>query len=971
MLKVTSTLKGLLALALGSFALGASAALPELSTDDAPKYYFIKNERQQKFVNAVGSSQFEVVSDLGNNTLLYEHAATLWYFVSAGEARNISCGDGSTHFMTPVYLKNLTQPGKAFNKFGNTPFTEEGTIYYLYELTQGDYSGYAIMKQNDDGVFRPANQGDSWHGHQTNGGYCAYYKAADPGSVFSFEAADETKVAGTTTNYVNQSKQELKASVNFLSKLLNAAGGTTTAELEAAIDAATTVEEVMNLQSTGVYSKLDRKVVYMVANGRTDANGKYIYFNKSRRQFCFTNHKCVLGKWQFVHAGDGNHFYLRNISSDSYMSYQGSSFASSATSRRDSRFGFSLVQHKADENGFVLKWDKGNAMVYLKSDYLGDNTVSDASVVTDMNASFSFEPANISEAEIAEDGLYVIRSKRGKVEEDSYYYNDNVKYPGSLITAYPADRELARKRVGYPNGAHLEIYAPSSVWKFVKDTENEGGWKIYSLTGEQTESAQNKGLKVVGDYVEVAAEPSTFYLKEVTEGNALNNVPNTYALCTAKDGGKYVTVSDVNEYGDYFLKLGDNAPTNDVVDDPAAFLIESIGEVHDGANPVADYAKYAAELHMFKSIAPVLDEEDMTYILDEKENYDYAGIVNKETDAEKIAAANEFMALGEMTASSRAFQRLDGKMIRLKNRMPFSRYLIGGTDNALKTGALASNVANSTWVVELPGSTDEEKIRAARMRQITLRNLATGEYIQNQEEIARTSAPVTGADAQTLTVRRRMSFDYAEFYLALTNGYERNTALMMYDNGADTPAASDNTAWGSNSTFYAHWTPETAVSTAAPTVTLTKHSEKDDVYVLTVAKPAGVTAMSLTGIASIGNVTVEKATTARELTEPATVTLTADDEGNITGEIPAQLASATETNYYTVKLPAALLAMDNNVSPAVEANVTVPADPSLTGIKEVNAAEKGVEVIYDLQGRRVSKAGKGVYIINGVKTLVK
>ena len=40
------------------------------------------------------------------------------------------------------------------------------------------------------------------------------------------------------------------------------------------------------------------------------------------------------------------------------------------------------------------------------------------------------------------------------------------------------------------------------------------------------------------------------------------------------------------------------------------------------------------------------------------------------------------------------------------------------------------------------------------------------------------------------------------------------------------------------------------------------------------------------------------------------------------------------------------------------------------GIEEINATAK-VAGIYDLQGRKVAKAGKGLYIINGVKTLVK
>lgn len=48
------------------------------------------------------------------------------------------------------------------------------------------------------------------------------------------------------------------------------------------------------------------------------------------------------------------------------------------------------------------------------------------------------------------------------------------------------------------------------------------------------------------------------------------------------------------------------------------------------------------------------------------------------------------------------------------------------------------------------------------------------------------------------------------------------------------------------------------------------------------------------------------------------------------------------------------------------------ADYTTSGIEEILAGEKaGDAVVYDLMGRRVSKAGKGIYIVNGKKTLVK
>lgn len=51
---------------------------------------------------------------------------------------------------------------------------------------------------------------------------------------------------------------------------------------------------------------------------------------------------------------------------------------------------------------------------------------------------------------------------------------------------------------------------------------------------------------------------------------------------------------------------------------------------------------------------------------------------------------------------------------------------------------------------------------------------------------------------------------------------------------------------------------------------------------------------------------------------------------------------------------------------------TGSGDAETTGIREITADANGSTVVYDLQGRRVAKTAKGgLYIVNGVKTLVK
>ncbi len=76
-------------------------------------------------------------------------------------------------------------------------------------------------------------------------------------------------------------------------------------------------------------------------------------------------------------------------------------------------------------------------------------------------------------------------------------------------------------------------------------------------------------------------------------------------------------------------------------------------------------------------------------------------------------------------------------------------------------------------------------------------------------------------------------------------------------------------------------------------------------------------------------------------------------------------------------VPVKLLAGDTHVAgdvvidtPAVRPEL-VKVEGVNTSIKEVNAAVKAGNAIYDMQARRVANATKGLYIINGKKALVK
>lgn len=83
------------------------------------------------------------------------------------------------------------------------------------------------------------------------------------------------------------------------------------------------------------------------------------------------------------------------------------------------------------------------------------------------------------------------------------------------------------------------------------------------------------------------------------------------------------------------------------------------------------------------------------------------------------------------------------------------------------------------------------------------------------------------------------------------------------------------------------------------------------------------------------------------------------------------ILSGMKPGVYDVYAPAGFFTVNNKLCTPVSARFTVNSDGTSTGIGEVTVAAPANKVIYDLQGRRVAKAVKGIYIINGVKTLVK
>ena len=91
-------------------------------------------------------------------------------------------------------------------------------------------------------------------------------------------------------------------------------------------------------------------------------------------------------------------------------------------------------------------------------------------------------------------------------------------------------------------------------------------------------------------------------------------------------------------------------------------------------------------------------------------------------------------------------------------------------------------------------------------------------------------------------------------------------------------------------------------------------------------------------------------------------------------EVPSTEADAFDSSfpkYVTLYVPASALETYKTTSPWSSFGTIVSLTDEETGIKNSELNIQNPELIYDLRGRRVEKAEKGIYIVNGKKTVIK
>ena len=995
MSKFTTTLKGLMALALGSFALGADAALPLAS--DAPTgdtfaentiwYNWQKNGNDAYIVNLP-----EYQTSSGNNFLLTKtslpgsenFAASEWCFVgdqtSGYTIYNRKAGTGMILGVLPNTADNGQDSQVKLYSADNVPDNVITTYYISEHQTEGCIyiELYTTRNNGNASTHYMFNQ------RTVSGSTALSLWTTCGGPARRTDAGNAYKLTPTSeaTTLLNATKTAAKTAIAGIQQFYH--DQVAFNQLLADVEAATSVADV-DAQVERVMAAINGKIVHLTyAKNMTD-NTKNNYLgvvgDGDLRIAKLLPEMGARTKWQLQRVSGTTKFRLRNISTNTYMG-----LSNNAQVSTDGAYTIDFRANASTANSVSLKFGGADAAATnnvcmsiganSNFSYTDENSLLQIETYGDMDkaeCAWLITPAGIDYQSIpAEGGYYVIRSNRGLTGNTNGFSEG---FPGSLLGCYTPDREKARNNKKYATGVHLRQYMTGmqTIWKIVP--QQEGGYKIYSLMGENADGTPSLGMHFTqGSKVTITDEPSTVYFIDPSEytgysdkkspipyGVVINTKESATKDCFDQSNALSGAENNSSINADFYVVAGDGYGPDDAsgkTDQGTVFYLERVSSYDVQAAKEA-FIDYAAENRMFELLKNVLTPAEQAAALVEKTTTD-ASTIND------IAAARNYLNEGEHAASTLAFEQLNGKVIRLSNRLEAGWYMCPNPSNAALLHTSNTNVETSLdylWEVEVVD---------AAMRQIRLKNYASGKYVGSMTTSDNTNVTIVDnvANAGMYKIARYYSLDGESFYanLLADNGDQSKNALHRASQGGNKVVR-----W-THSALASHWTLMNAAADDVKNTQL-ELSINPEGTVISIKNAEGSGALTKTAdFPETHKVTLTPAAAAAVAADEATAT-------PVAVEIPDANINPTSDGFdislegldvvpsdYTLNVPAGYFTVNSKLAPAMSTAVKVE---DTTSIKEIGAAEKGADVIYDLQGRRVSKAGKGVYIINGVKTLVK
>lgn len=1007
MFKVSTQLKGLMAIAFASFASGAYAAIPTASTAPADGAFaentvwynwqkggsgnYIVNLDEYKTSNGenflltksalptteegLQAAQWCVVGDETNGYTIYNKAA------GPSMVLAVVVVDGNTGRDSKVLMKNAAEIAtdatyKTKFAFGQNSVGNEGRVWIELFDTKNNSGNHQMLNQ------RTPNNGPNALSLWTTCGTDA--RATDAGNSFVFtEASSFAEALAASKTQAQEVVNGIKAfyhDQSFAENLLQQ------------IVAATSITDVLACKERAL-NAIDKKLVFLKWAARKDETEcRYLgVVGDGNLRVCklLTEDYSTRSKWQIIREPGTDRFKLRNIASDTYV-HTGNDGLTSNTSDNDFRVTFipagtngAVMLHFAGTNSQTAN-SKVLAVAATKS--INNSSTSHQFVLDQQDAAtpdeskaWYIEPVGIDPKNIeAEGGYFVIRSNRGLTGTTNGY---DAGYPGTLLGVFTPDREKARTNAGVETGVHLRQYMTGmqTIWKIVPQTT--GGYKIYSLMGEGENDAPLMGMTFNGNSkVTITDNPTTVYLISASEfsgytadkasplpfGVAISSTSatsgsNCFDTSNALSGG---TDEGAGIAAEFFVTANAYQPGLEgaSTSQGTVYYIERVSKGDVDAAKAA-FVDYAQNTRMYELIKSVLTDEDIAYALGQK--------TTDASSIETVAQARAFLMEGDQAASTRAFERLNGRVVRIGNRQYSTLYMSTANDKLNGVEDNAKTNMSCLWKIEV---TD------AALRRVRFMNYATGKYagkITTQDRVVVSMAEAGSENVGEFQIARYYSLDGESFYANLLgqNNDKNRCALHM--------AGEHNVVRWEKAALASHWFFEPVMghdetNALVENVKMTIDFKTNEAAIV----PATGTLTKSGNLSDWHNLTLVAAPKQPAENEPSTFTL----EGAQTIEIPHTSVVANDDNTgfkidltgkmpeaggeYTLTIPAGVFTTSTGeLTPELKA--AVEAKNETNSISEIGVDTPAATVIYDLQGRRVSRAVKGIYIINGVKTLVK
>jgi hypothetical protein len=517
-----------------------------------------------------------------------------------------------------------------------------------------------------------------------------------------------------------------------------------------------------------------------------------------------------------------------------------------------------------------------------------------------------------------------------------------------------------------------------SYWRLAADDDGAaeigGGVYLHNLISDQ--------VFTPGVPTTMTGSGTKVYLANITgktksEGSNQIFDLNTYAISKTElvngepDGNNCMDQSNLSPYPEKFewhpyLKE-DNGDTNN--GSSWYFLSATADEVTAAeqgyinslqvAKPDA-VAAYVTPLTYCTNLSAIFDADKVKALQEKVDSYciDLSGVT---TVLEAITALREYKANNTevdsdalATLLKEVYNSAIGKMLQF-NMQGSTTYLgVNVADGATGMWGYGNGRANVKTIWRVDAGDSDGHYR--------LYNYGTNKYAGKRDFEQGKQVPVVASSSDAYT-----QYSFIQGGSVYNNGYENMVRIFnntsegdgnkayFYCNGADRLVSiwgngHNNTVWGVAAVQF-----DSSVTASATvedrTVTL---NTADDALAGGVDDAAiSITATKMSteeGIAAIDD----------DDDEPET---TISDDG---------VASLTFDNYgtYTITIPAGYYVTEDGVFSAEQTIVVTLSET--TSISEVEqAAPAAPAAIYDLQGRRVERTSRGLYIVNGRKTLVK